>query len=299
MKIVVLGRGKSGTSALLHMIVGAFPECRPVHGGFKSHARERNRKSADPDASFVAKFTHNDRKGRSFDVLLRHIAREGYAKKIWVARDPRDNAVSDALFRWRSRHGRDRRQFRGCLDAVERKQRDPSSVSFNEIYRWTGDPGGPQSIEEMIESETTRYRRMCEFIGGLADDWLIFRYEDLVDQQLAGLSAYLGRDVRAEAELPSEDRVKARTKSYGDWRNWFVDEDVAVFEPIYSSYMNLVGYGGADWKLPEEPRIDPALASEYMKRIASEPGARGVRRIRNRVRRLAGETAAFFARRSG
>jgi hypothetical protein len=32
MKIVVLGKGKSGTTALLHMIAAAFPECRPVPG---------------------------------------------------------------------------------------------------------------------------------------------------------------------------------------------------------------------------------------------------------------------------
>jgi hypothetical protein len=286
MKIVVLGKGKSGTSALLQMIGNAFPECRSIHGGLKAHARGRTRSDADRDANIAAKFTHNDAKGRTFDVIAEHVAREGYDKKIWVARDPRDNAVSDALYRWRRRHGRSQRQFRACLDAVEKKEKDPRSVAFNEINRFTGDPGGPLTLDEMLAVEFTRYRRMCQFIRGLGDDWFIFKYEDLVDGNLGALSAYLGREVRAGGELAGEDRVKARTKSYGDWRNWFLAEDVVLFEPIFSDYMGLVGYDATDWALPDDPRIDPALASRYMRRIASEPGVSALHILRRRLRRL-------------
>jgi hypothetical protein len=296
MKIVVLGKGKSGTTALLHMIAAAFPECRPVLGGFRAHVRDRAQPAADPDESIACKFTYNDRKGRSFDAVMRHIAAEGYDKKIWVTRDPRDNAVSDALFRWRRRHGKRRRQFRACLALVQQKERDPHAVPFCEIYRYTGDAGGPYSLEQLVEEEATRYERMCEFVRNLGDDWFIFRYEDLVDRNFAALSAYLGREVRGEVEIPRDDLLKARTKAYGDWRNWFLEDDVRILEPIYAPYMDLVGYDAADWSPNPHPKIRPELASEYMKRLSVEGRFGRLKSARDRVARLYETAASFIGR---
>ena len=298
MKIVVLGKGKSGTTALLHMIAAAFPECQPVLGGFHAHAKNRARPSSDPDESYACKFTYNDRKGRSFDAVMRHIAAEGYDKKIWVTRDPRDNAVSDALFRWRRRHGKSRQQYRACLALVQRKERAPDSVPFYEIYRYTGDSGGPHSLEQLVDEERTRYERMCEFVRDLGDDWFVFRYEDLVDRNFAALSAYLGRDVRADAEIPRDDQLKARTKSYGDWRNWFLEEDVRILEPVYAPYMDLVGYDSSDWKLNPDPTIDPAIASEYMQRLSLDGRPSGWKALAARIGRLTESAALSLGRRS-
>lgn len=297
MKIVILGKGKSGTTVLVHMVAAAFPECQPVAGGFRAHARSRAQAGSDPDASFTCKFTYNDKKGRSFDAVMRHIAEEGYDKKIWVARDPRDNAVSDALFRWRGRHRKSDRQFRACLPIVKGKEADPASVPFSEIYRYSGDPGGPQSVENLVEMERTRYERMCEFVGSLGGDWFIFKYEDLVEGHLEALSAYLGREIRP-AEMPREDQVKARTKSYGDWRNWFVEEDVRLFAPIYGPYMDLVGYDSSDWKLNPDPTIDPAIASEYMQRLSLDGRPVGWEALAAGASRLARGAIAAFGRRS-
>jgi len=295
LKIVILGKGKSGTTVLVHMIAAAFPECRPVRGGFRAHVRER-RRAGPSDDSFVCKFTYNDKKGRSFDEVMRHIAEEGYDRKIWVARDPRDNVVSDALFRWRRRHGKSGRQFRACLPLVERKERDPRSVAFHEIHRFTGDPSGVQTLEQMIENERVRYQRMTDFVASLGRDWLIFKYEDLVDENLAALSEYLGREVRASTGLPREDLVKARTKSYGDWRNWFTEEDVRIFEPLYAPYMELVGYDSRDWELARDPEIDPETASAYMRRIAVEGRFDPLRSVRERVGWLRDAAAGLVGR---
>jgi hypothetical protein len=297
LKIVILGKGKSGTTVLVHMIAAAFPECRAVPGGFRAHVRER-RGAGAADDSFVCKFTYSDKKGRSFDAVMRHIAEEGYDKKIWVTRDPRDNVVSDALFRWRRRHGKSGRQFRACLPLVERKERDPHSVAFHEIHRYTGDPSGVQTLEQMIENERTRYQRMTDFVAGLGSDWLIFKYEDLVDENFAALSGYLGREIRASTGLPQEDLVKVRTKSYGDWRNWFTAEDVRIFAPLYAPYMELVGYDPSDWELAPDPVIDPETASAYMRRIAAEGSVGPLRGLRERVERLYDAAAGLVGRNS-
>jgi len=297
LKIVILGKGKSGTTVLMHMIAAAFPECRPVPGGFRAHVRER-RAAAVASEGVVCKFTYNDKKGRSFDAVMRHISDEGYDKKIWVTRDPRDNAVSDALFRWRRRHGKSRRQFRACLPLVERKERDPSAIDFSEIYRYTGDRGGPETLEKMIENERIRYQRMTDFVRSLGPDWFIFKYEDLVDGKFAALSDYLGREIRRPSELPREDRVKARTKSYGDWRNWFTEEDVRIFAPLFTPYMELAGYDAGDWALAPEPVVEPATASLYMRRIAAEGRFDRLRGVKERMGRLYGTAAGFVGRSS-
>jgi hypothetical protein len=283
MKIVILGKGKSGTTVLVHMVAAAFPECRPVLGGFRAHVHARSRAGSARDASFVCKFTFNDKKGRSFDAVMRHIVDEGYDKKIWLARDPRDNAVSDALFRWRGRHGKSERQYRACLELVKRKERDPRSVPFCEIFRFSGDPGGPESIEQAIAMERERYARMCEFVRGLGSDWFVFGYEDLVDGKLTELSGYLGREILPVVSMPEEDRVKARTKSYGDWCSWFTEEDVRIFAPVYEPYMELMGYDVSEWELDPSPRIDPAAASEYMRRLELDGRRRGFQGLRDGV----------------
>jgi hypothetical protein len=295
LKIVILGKGKSGTTVLMHMIAAAFPECRLVPGGFRAHIRDRRKSGATAD-SLVCKFTYNDKKGRSFDAVTRHIADEGYHRKIWVTRDPRDNAVSDALFRWRRRHGKSGRQFRACLSLVERKERDPHAVDFSEIYRFTGDRGGPETLEKMIANEHIRYHRMTDFVNSLGRDWFIFKYEDLVDEKFTALSEYLGREVLPTSELPREDQVKVRTKTYGDWRHWFTEEDVRVFEPVFAPYMELVGYDGSDWALDPEPTVDPATASLYMRRIASEGRFDRLRGVKERMGRLYGAAAGFVGR---
>jgi hypothetical protein len=297
LKIVILGKGKSGTTVLMHMVAAAFPECRPVPGGFRAHVRGRREADSASD-DFVCKFTYNEKKGRSFDAVERHIAEEGYHKKVWVTRDPRDNAVSDALFRWRRRHGKSGRQFRACLSLVERKERDPSAVDFSEIYCFTGDRGGPETAEKMIANERVRYQRMTDFVGGLGSDWFIFKYEDLVDGKFSALSEYLGREIQLPSELPREDRVKARTKSYGDWRNWFTEQDVRIFEPLFAPYMERVGYDSGDWALAPEPVLDSATASLYMRRIAVEGRFDRLRGVKERAGRLYGAAAGFVGRNS-
>ena len=164
-------------------------------------------------------------------------------------------------------------------------------MPFWNIYRYTGDFGGPQSLGELVDAERTRYEQMCDFVRNLRSDWFIFKYEDLVDRKLTALSAYLGREVRADVEIPRDDRLKARTMSYGDWRNWFLEEDVRILEPIYTPYMDLVGCDSSDWSLNPHPTIAPELASEYMKRLSVEGRFGWLRAVRNRAGKLY-ETAA-------
>ena len=93
MKIFILGTGKSGTTALVYKVAGGLPNCRAFSGG-------KPGKYIGEYQNAVYKHTVEERKGKSFALYWNHLKNEHYDRKIWMARDPRDAAVSRMLYRW-------------------------------------------------------------------------------------------------------------------------------------------------------------------------------------------------------
>jgi hypothetical protein len=262
MKIFILGTGKSGTTALVYKVAGGLPDCLAFSGG-KPGKYLGNYKNA------VYKHTFEERKGKSFDLYRDHLNKENYDRKIWMARDPRDAAVSRMLYRWHRGLWRSKKQYEAHLDLILKKEQDPKSVSFYEICRFTGYNGWPRPKEAVFKEEQIRYKRMEDFVQSLGDDWFIFRYEDMVDKKFEALNVYLGFEANADAEVPSgtgKEKV-VRKKAYGDWRHWYTEDDVVLFRPAYIPYMETVGYDCDDWGLSPEPIIEPEFSSEYMQSL--------------------------------
>ena len=93
MKILILGRGKTGTTAILFKMAGGLPNCKAFSGG------DIGKHLGDYENA-VYKQTYSERKGRTLDAYREHATEIDYDRKIWMARDPRDAAVSRMLFRW-------------------------------------------------------------------------------------------------------------------------------------------------------------------------------------------------------
>ncbi|MGD9058024.1 MAG: hypothetical protein PVF38_17890 [Desulfobacterales bacterium] len=260
MKIFILGTGKSGTTALLYKVAGGLPNCQAFSGG-KPGKYVGNYENA------VYKHTYDKRKGKNFDIYINHLKQEQYDRKIWMARDPRDAAVSRMLYRWHRGYIGHMKQFKTHLNLVIKKEQNPHSVSFYEICQYTGYDGYPRSIEAVIEEERVRNQNMADFIKELGDDWFLFRFEEMVDKKFGPLSEYLRFKVAADTEVPvSTGKAKVvRKKAAGDWRHWFTEEDVELFRPAYLPYMESIGYDCTDWALDPNPVIEPQYASMYMK----------------------------------
>jgi hypothetical protein len=259
MKIFILGTGKSGTTALLYKVAGGLPDCHAFSGG-------RPGKYVGDYDNAIYKHTYDERKGKNFELYSEHLEKEHYDRKIWMARDPRDAAVSRMLYRWHRGYLGHKKQFKAHLDLVLKKEKNPQSVSFHEICLYTGYDVWPRSTDEMIEEERVRNQNMADFLKKISDDWYIFRYEDMVDKNFDALNNYLGFETETNAEVPSgsgKEKV-VRKKAYGDWRHWFTTEDVPLFKPAYTSYMETVGYDCHDWNLRQEPEIEPRFSSDYM-----------------------------------
>ena len=262
MKILILGLGKSGTTAMVYKIANGLPNCQAFSGG-KPGKYIGNYENA------VYKHTYEERKGKSFELYREHLRKEHYDRKIWMARDPRDVAVSRMLYRWHRGILGSKKQYEAHLNLVLKKERNPRSVPFYEICRYIGHNGWPQDKESVFEEEKVRYQRMQEFVVGLGDDWFIYRYENMIDKKFDALNAYLGFKISSDAEVPSgtgKEKV-VRKKAYGDWRYWYTENDVAFFKPAYVPYMKAVGYDSDDWDLSPEPIIEPEFSSEYMKNL--------------------------------
>lgn len=262
MKVFILGVGKSGTTAIVYKIAGGLPNCHAFSGG-------RPGKYLGDFENAVYKHTYEERKGKGFDIYREHLENEHYDRKIWMARDPRDSAVSRMLYRWHRGFLGKKKQYEAHLDLVLKKEKDPGAIAFYEICRYAGHNVWPMTAEAVVEEERKRCKRMRGFLESLGSEWFIFKYEDMVKQKFDALNQYLGFEVKADAEVPqSTGKAKViRKKATGDWRHWFTQKDVELFKSAYLPYMEIIGYDVEDWALSPNPVIEPEYSSVYMQTL--------------------------------
>ncbi len=262
MKILILGTGKTGTTAMVYKVAGGLPNCHAFSGGYPG-------KHIGDYENAVYKHTYEERKGKSFHVFQEHLSKEHYDRKIWMARDPRDAAVSRMLYRWHRGFSGKKKQYEAHLDLVLKKEKAPHATPFFEICRYTGHNGWPRTAEQVFEEEQLRYEEMLKFVKILEDDWFILTFENMVENKLDELNLYLGFEVQSEAEVPSSSgKAKViRKKASGDWRHWFTEKDITLFKPAFTPYMEFIGYDCQDWKLDPQPIIEPEYSSVYMQSL--------------------------------
>jgi hypothetical protein len=284
MKVMILGLGKTGTTALLYKVAGGLPNCLAFSGG-------KPGKYVGGYENAVYKHTYSERKGKTFDLFRQHIADERYDRMVWIARDPRDAAVSEMLFRWHRGYWGRKRQYQAHLDLVLKKEKDPKSVPFHVICRYAGRAEKwPITTEEVVETERVRYANMAEFVKSLGSEWFLFKYEEMVSGKYAGLNQYLGFEVEKDGQVPEAYGKVVRKRASGDWRHWFTDEDVEVFKPAYLPYMDMIGYDRNDWGLSPTPVIEPEYSSVYMQSLPKRVVKDTILRYKDRVvQRLLGK----------
>jgi hypothetical protein len=126
---------------------------------------------------------------------------------------------------------------------------------------------------------------MRAFVNSLGSDWFLFKYEDMVAKKFAALNEYLGFEIQADTEVPkSTGKAKVvRKKATGDWRQWFTEEDVKLFKPVYTPYMEVLGYNCDDWDISPNPVIEPEYSSMYIKSLLRRRPLDSIRWFRDTV----------------
>jgi len=81
------------------------------------------------------------------------------------------------------------------------------------------------------------------------------------------INQYLGFKIKKNVVLPQKFKRIARTKTFGNWRQWFTPEDVSYFKKVYNPYLEVMGYDKEDWNLVASEKLDSKTSSEYMKQL--------------------------------
>ncbi len=255
MKVLISGQPKSGTTALFHSIKNGMGDGTVT---FFEGAYSYEKAAAVESGKLLAKVLLNI---HAIDIAARDVGL--FDRHVLIVRDPRDQIISRFLYLMYHLSFVDDLDKRAVyLDAVRQKEQDPGSVSLMSLYRLQ------QQLEGKDPDELKGFmQRSFQRVILLADtfpEFFVLNYEDFVDAKLDALSGFLGFGVEP-AEVAAQYSRVARTKSYGDWKNWFTEEDREELLDTTQPFMDRFGY--ADWSLNEPPRIDPRTGSDYILKL--------------------------------
>ena len=253
MRCLIVGAGKTGTTAMLYAVAKAMGGEPAIH-------------FEDRIAGLPALPPHTAAKVLFEDERADDIAAFGaqFDKRILLVRDPRDNLISQLLYAVATHKVQmdDPGWLRTIALLLQRKQKNPASVTLQDFPQLKP----PSALLELVRATNDS---LAAFARAHAGDWFILRYEDMVAGKFDALSAYLGLAVQPDPEIdPTYQRV-ARTKGAGDWRHWFTREDVAHYRPLFDPLMAGLGYA-ADWTLADPARITPEHSWVYFERLVRE-----------------------------
>lgn len=257
-RVLIYGLPKSGTSLLTYMIASSISGHVKIE--FEPSFRNKN---TELYGSVVTKCLYG------FDGLItpkKIVEWDEFEKKIWIARDPRDIIISEFLYIWYWRHNPDKKNFKRAFKKLCDKERDIKSIPFHELefFRHTGKIW---TQKELAGFHKARLKSMCEFVKSINDSWFIYKYEDLVDRNLEGLSNYLQITLKDNVSVPSKFSRVVRSKSYSNWKDWFTQEDVDFYKPLMRVYLDLIGYDSDDWNLNPDQKLKPNIGSQYMRNL--------------------------------
>jgi|GEM_PF-1101156 len=199
-------------------------------------------------------------------IMVEHVNRwapryEDFDRRIMTVRDPRDTAISRLLFRPMAGNTPlriDESTLEPFLDALREKEADPSSHSVKALHELADRLGIGSSPWAGVVNQMQKQQRMI-----IDQDFFVLHYEDFVDGRLDAASDYLGLSLAGKQT--TDDGWKnhiSRSLKHGEWRRWFLDEDIEYFGNMFGEYMERFGY--TDWEREADPTIDPSTSSDYV-----------------------------------
>ncbi len=256
MRVIVVGLGKSGTTALVYAIRSAMPADAQLLFEPRSYVALRAPHVA-AKVLLHPKFPIDPAFYRQFDKI------------VLLLRDPRDLVISKALYRiygGNSLHA-DLPKLGQYVELLRAKEEEPRSVPFLRIV------GLFQSLNGRAPNPDMGIARRLNDVVAFQQAFpgcLAYPYEAMVAKRFEPVAQFLSLPAeQMNPEVPAGLQRVARSRRAGSWRDWFCPEDVDHYRPLFSSYMNRYGYAD-DWTLESEPKIPAEEGSEYVLKLARE-----------------------------
>jgi len=255
-RIVVFGLYKTGTTALFHNIKNSLSHPpRLLH-----EAKKFIPESRDRETGVLAK------------VIIGHESVDyasfmQFERKVLVIRDPRDWIISGCLFLTQEveRIYLDSAAVKDIVGALRKKELSPKAVPFSLVLKKVLAYSALNSIDAFLEWAGQILGTVIEFESRLEAGFRM-GYEDFVDRRVTELGCYLGIIIGDDISMSRQFAHVARSTTYGNWKSWFTRSDVELFAPVFNPFLSYYGYD-TDWRLAEQPILEPALGSGYVMRI--------------------------------
>lgn len=255
-RIVVFGLYKTGTTALFQNIRNSLSRGpRLLH-----EATRFVPEPSDRETGVLAKVIIGD-ENVDYGSFMQ------FEKKVLIIRDPRDWIISGCLFLPQEieRIYLDSAVVEDIVAALRRKEAGPGQVPFSSIVEKVLSYSPVHDSGTLLTWAGRALDTLIEFEAGLGAACRI-SYEDFVDRRVAGLGRYLGIPISDDVSMDERFDHVARSRTYGNWRSWFTADDVELFASVFNPFLERYGYD-TDWRLAEQPTLDPALGSGYVARI--------------------------------
>ncbi len=251
MRVLIVGEGKSGTTALLRSVSSAIGDPTEIF-----EPQQMTAEDIQPSSLVVKKLLLNWKANENQLI-------DRFDKRIFIVRDPRDRIVSHMLYDAYNRADvLDAEQREKWLTALGRKTRNPSGIPvvrlINSWWRLTR--------SDLLSHYVRSLDRSTGFNRRVGKQFFTLSYEDYVDQKFDAVNDYLGFELAPGVVKESESRV-ARSSTHGEWRRWFTDLDVEVFRPMSHEWLRQHGYDHTDWELRPDESLDPATTVDYVQSL--------------------------------
>ena len=256
MRAVVVGLGKSGTTALVYAIRSAMPAGTELMFEPKRHV-ELTATNVAAKVLLNPRFPLDPSFYRQFDKI------------VLIVRDPRDVLVSKGLYRiygGTPLHA-DLPKLDRYVELLRAKERDPRSVPFMRILALfeslNNRPPNPDMDLAQRVNDIVAFQQAFPAC-------LVYPYEAMVAGRFEAVAEFLSLSAQAmNPDVPPSLHRVVRSRRSGNWRDWFCPEDVEHYRPLFSAFMRRYGYVD-DWTLESAPQIPADEASEYVLRLARE-----------------------------
>ena len=254
--ILILGFSKTGTTALYYKLLNSLPA--NTKGLFEP--KQFVPELEDDKRPLLAKVIVDSYLNNDIDSF------NNFDKKILIIRDPRDRLISMLLYFLRDRGILcDETLIKYYFELIKKKQENPDSVSIIDLVDTM------KMIRNIIKKDFKVENPLDTLINlqNKYQDLFIVKYEDFVDGKIEELEDYLGFKLAGSSEVSVMHKRVERTKSYGDWKNWFTEKDIEYFKPKFKRFIEYYGYE-PDWRLNNPKVILPEYRFEYVKKITNE-----------------------------
>jgi hypothetical protein len=182
---------------------------------------------------------------------------EQFGRHIVIYRDPRDQFISMLLYLFYDfQVNGDHSGYQEALEALTRKVQDPTGHSTIDLYNLVAGLVGRAPIAVF----GNLHREQRAYIDAFSPHLL--RYEDFVDGKLSLTEQYLSLDLHNDARVPDAYHRVARSKAYGDWKNWLNQQDLEYIDNEWGETIQTLGYSLET--RPGQLRIPNSTSLDYI-----------------------------------